>query len=308
MPDRTDVPAVKKKSFGQKLYRQRFLLLMLLPGLIWFIVFKFCTYAGLALAFTNYGFKKHVDFVGLRNFERVFKSAVFWNAFRNTLLISLYNLIFYFPFPLIIALLINELKSIRARRTVQFLIYIPYFFSWVVVGTIFVNLLSPSDGIVNHIINLLGGQSVYFMANPKWFRSVLISSYIWRQMGYGAVIYVATLSTVDPQLYEAAKIDGCGRWKQTLYVTLPSIRPTIITMLLLNLAHVLMIFEQVLVMYNASVYSVSDVLQTYTYREGILSGNVAYGTAISLFTGIVSFMLVMGTNWISRHFLEDSIL
>jgi len=308
MPDRTDVPAVKKKSFGQKLYRQRFLLLMLLPGLIWFIVFKFCTYAGLALAFTNYGFKKHVDFVGLRNFERVFKSAVFWNAFRNTLLISFYNLIFYFPFPLIIALLINELKSIRARRTVQFLIYIPYFFSWVVVGTIFVNLLSPSDGIVNHIINLLGGQSVYFMANPKWFRSVLISSYIWRQMGYGAVIYVATLSTVDPQLYEAAKIDGCGRWKQTLYVTLPSIRPTIITMLLLNLAHVLMIFEQVLVMYNASVYSVSDVLQTYTYREGILSGNVAYGTAISLFTGIVSFMLVMGTNWISRHFLEDSIL
>lgn len=137
------------------------------------------------------------------------------------------------------------------------------------------------------------------MAGPKWFRAVLIVSYIWRQMGYGAVIYVATLSTVDPQLYEAAAIDGCNKWKQVFYITIPSIKPTIVTMLLLNLSHVLLIFEQIMVMYNASVYSVSDVLQTYTYREGILSGNIAYGTAISLFTGIVSLVLVMSTNWIS---------
>ena len=126
--------------------------------------------------------------------------------------------------------------------------------------------------------------------------------------GYGAVIYVATLSTVDPQLYEAAAIDGCNKWKQVFYITIPSIKPTIVTMLLLNLSHVLLIFEQIMVMYNASVYSVSDVLQTYTYREGILSGNIAYGTAISLFTGVVSLVLVMSTNWISKHFLEDSIL
>ncbi len=238
----------------------------------------------------------------------MFKSATFWTAFKNTLIISVCNIVFYFPVPVIVALLINELRSIRSRRAVQFMIYIPYFFSWVVVGTIFVNILSPSSGVVNHIMQAFGHDPISFMADPKWFRVVLILSYIWRQMGYGAVIYVATLSTVDPQLYEAASIDGCSKWKQVFYITLPSIKPTIVTMLLLNLSHVLLIFEQIMVMYNASVYSVSDVLQTLTYREGILSGNIAYGTAISLFTGIVSLALVMGTNWISKHFLEDSIL
>lgn len=296
------------REIRKTLYRQRYLLLMMLPGLLWFLIFKYCTYAGLGLSFTNYGFKKSIDFVGIRNFKRIFMSAVFWNAFKNTLIISICNLIFYFPFPLIIALLINELRSLKARRTVQFLIYIPYFFSWVVVGTIFVNLLSPSGGFVNQLIQYFGGEPIFFMASTKYFRAVLIGSYIWRQMGYGAVIYVATLSTVDPQLYEASEIDGCNRWKRVFYITLPTIKPTIITMLLLNLSHVLLIFEQIMVMYNASVYSVSDVLQTYTYREGILSGNVAYGTAISLFTGIVSLVLVMGTNWLSRRFLDDSIL
>ena len=296
------------KKFYRQLYRQRYLILMMLPGLLWFLIFKYCTYAGLGLAFTNYGFKKSVDFVGLRNFNRLFKSAQFWTAFKNTMIISICNIVFYFPFPIIIALLINELRSLRTKRAVQFMIYIPYFFSWVVVGTIFVNILSPSSGVVNQILNALGQDSIYFMADPKWFRAVLIVSYIWRQMGYGAVIYVATLSTVDPQLYEAAAIDGCNKWKQVFYIPIPSIKPTIVTMLLLNLSHVLLIFEQIMVMYNASVYSVSDVLQTYTYREGILSGNISYGTAISLFTGVVSLILVMSTNWISKHFLEDSIL
>lgn len=298
----------RKGSIRKKIWKQRWLLLMLLPGLIWFIVFKYATYAGLALSFTNYGFRKTVSFVGLRNFERLFRSASFWNAFRNTLLISLYNIVFYFPFPILIALLINELRSVHSKRLVQFLIYIPYFFSWVVVGSIFVNLLSPSSGIVNQILKSLGMQSIYFMSDIRWFRKVLIVSYIWKQMGYGAVIYVATLSTVDPQLYEAAEIDGCGKFRQVLSITLPTIRPTIITMLLLNLSHVLMIFDQIMVMYNASVYSVSDVLQTYSYREGILTGNLGFGTAVSLFVGIVSLCLVLGTNWISKHFLEDSIL
>ena len=295
-------------SLRRRLWKQRWLLLMVLPGILWFILFKYATYAGLALSFTNYGFRKTVSFVGLRNFERLFRSASFLNAFRNTLLISLYNIVFYFPFPILIALLINELRSLRARRTVQFLIYIPYFFSWVVVGTVFVNLLSPSSGIVNQILRSLGMESIYFMSDVRWFRKVLILSYIWKQMGYGAVIYVATLSTVDPQLYEAAEIDGCGRFRQVLYITLPTIKPTIITMLLLNLSHVLMIFDQVMVMYNASVYSVSDVLQTFSYREGILTGNLGFGMAVSLFVGIVSLLLALGTNWISKHFLDDSIL
>ena len=204
--------------------------------------------------------------------------------------------------------MINELKSLFAKRAVQFMIYIPYFFSWVVVGCIFVTLLSPSSGVVNKILNSFGLESIYFLADTNWFRPVLIVSYIWRQMGYGAVIYVATLSTVDPQLYEAASIDGCGRFRKMLCVTLPSIKSTIVTMLLLNLSHVLLIFEQVLVMYNSSVYSVSDVLQTYAYREGILSGNIAYSTAVSLFVGVVSLCLVLGTNYASKKFLDDSVL
>lgn len=298
----------EKKSVWKTMYRQRYLLLMMLPGILWYIVFKYATYSGLALAFTNYGFRSRVDFVGIRNFSRLFKSAVFWNAFKNTIIISLCNIIFYFPFPLIVALMINELKSLFMKRSVQFMIYVPYFFSWVVVGCVFVTMLSPSGGAVNQVLQYFGHKPIYFMADPHWFRLVLIVSYIWRQMGYGAVIYVATLSTVDPQLYEAAAIDGCDRFRQVWYITIPSIKGTIVTMLLLNLSHVLLIFEQVLVMYNASVYSASDVLQTYAYREGILSGNIGYGTAISLFTGIVSLCLVMGTNYFSKRFLDDSIL
>ncbi len=300
--------APKKRSIWSTIYNQRYLWFMILPGLLWFIVFKYCTYAGLSFAFTNYGFRDEISFVGLRNFSRLFQSSVFWNAFRNTVIISLCNIIFYFPFPLIVALLINELRSLFAKRAVQFMIYIPYFFSWVVVGCIFVTLLSPSSGVVNKVLDSLGFDSIYFLADTNWFRPVLIVSYIWRQMGYGAVIYVATLATVDPQLYEAASIDGCGRFRKMLYVTLPSIKSTIVTMLLLNLSHVLLIFEQVLVMYNSSVYSVSDVLQTYAYREGILSGNIAYSTAVSLFVGVVSLCLVLGTNFASKRFLDDSVL
>lgn len=296
------------KQIRRTVYRQRYLLLMMIPGLLWYVVFKYTTYLGLGLAFTNYGFKDTVSFVGLRNFSRLFKSAMFWNALRNTLIISICNIVFYFPFPLFVALMINELRTLLMKRTVQFMIYIPYFFSWVVVGSIFVTLLSPSTGAVNQVLQHFGYDSIYFMTDPAWFRVVLIVSHIWRQMGYGAVIYVATLSTVDMQLYEAASIDGCDKLRQVWYITLPSIKGTIVTMLLLNLSHVLMIFEQIMTMYNSSVYSVSDVLQTYAYREGILSGNIGYGTAISLFTGFVSLILVLGTNYISKRFLDDSVL
>lgn len=262
----------------------------------------------LGLAFTDYGFKAKVSFIGLKNFKRLFTSSIFWRAFRNTLIISLCNIIFYVPVPLIVALLINELKSKFAKKGIQFLIYIPYFFSWVVVGSIFVNLLSPSSGPVNLLLKALGHDPIYFMASPKYFRAVLIISYIWRQMGYGAVIYIAALTTVDVQLYEAARIDGAGHWGQLLHVTLPSIRSTIVTMLLLNLSHVLLIFDQVLVMYNAAVYDVSDVLQTYAYREGVLSGDIGYSIAVGMFTSVISLILVLTTNKLSAKALDEPIL
>ncbi|MDC7241364.1 MAG: ABC transporter permease subunit [Spirochaetales bacterium] len=295
-------------SFAGRVYRQRYLYIMLLPGMLWFLVFKYLPLSGLSLAFTDYGFRASVSFIGLENFRRLFSSSIFWNAFRNTLIISMANIVFYFPAPIIVALMINELKSLRMKRTIQFLIYIPYFFSWVVVGSIFVTLLSPNSGPVNSIITALGGDPIYFMANPTFFRPVLVSSYIWRQMGYGAVIYVAALSTVEPVLYEAATVDGAGKWSQLLNVTLPSIRSTIVTMLLLNLSHVLLIFEQVLVMYNAAVYDVADVLQTYVYREGVLQGDIGYSIAVGMFTSIISLVLVLSTNKLTSKILDEPIL
>ena len=297
-----------KKPLSVRIKRQKYLLLMLLPGILWYVVFKYLPMLGLSLAFTDYGFKAKVSFIGLKNFKRLFSSTIFWNAFRNTLVISIMNIVFYFPVPLIVALMINELKSNRLKKGIQFLIYIPYFFSWVVVGSIFVNLLSPSTGPVNALIKALGNDPIYFMASPKHFRRVIVLSYIWRQMGYGAVIYIAALTTVDPQLYEAATIDGAGHWGRLVHVTLPSIRSTVVTMLLLNLSHVLMIFEQILVMYNAAVYDVADVLQTYVYREGVLNGDVGYSIAVGMFTSIISLILVLSTNKLSSVVLDETVL
>jgi putative aldouronate transport system permease protein len=297
-----------RQPLGVRIKRQKFLLLMVIPGFVWYCIFKYLPMLGLGLAFTDYGFKAKVSFIGFDNFKRLLTSSIFWNAFRNTLVISLANIVFYFPVPLIVALLINELQSFKAKKAIQFLIYIPYFFSWVVVGSIFVNLLSPTSGPINYLIQLLGGEPIYFMASTKYFRSVIVVSYIWRQMGYGAVIYIAALTTIEPQLYEAATIDGAGRWGQLWNITLPSMRPTIVTMLLLNLAHVLMIFEQILVMYNSAVYDVADVLQTYVYREGVLSGDMGYSIAAGMFTSIISLVLVLTTNKLSAKFLEEPIL
>ena len=297
-----------KKPLSVRIKRQKYLLLMLLPGILWYVVFKYLPMLGLSLAFTDYGFKAKVSFIGLKNFKRLFSSTIFWNAFRNTLVISIMNIVFYFPVPLIVALMINELKSNRLKKGIQFLIYIPYFFSWVVVGSIFVNLLSPSTGPVNALIKALGNDPIYFMASPKHFRGVIVLSYIWRQMGYGAVIYIAALTTVDPQLYEAATIDGAGHWGRLVHVTLPSNRSTVVTMLLLNLSHVLMIFEQILVMYNAAVYDVADVLQTYVYREGVLNGDVGYSIAVGMFTSIISLILVLSTNKLSSVVLDETVL
>jgi len=298
----------KTAKFFKEVRKQKFLLLLMLPGMIWYIFFKYLPLLGLSLAFTDYGFRPKVSFIGLENFKRLFSSTSFLIAFKNTLIISFLNIVFYFPLPIILALLMNELVSLKIKRAVQFVVYIPYFFSWVIVGSVFATMLSPSSGIVNEVIKAFGYDPVFFMADPRWFRIILVGSYIWRNVGYGTVIYVATLSTVDSTLYDAATVDGAGYWGKMLNVTLPGIRSTIATMLLLNISHVLNVFEQVLVMYNAAVYSVSDVLMTYSFREGLLNSNIGYAISISLFTSVISLILVMGTNKFSEKFLDESIL
>jgi len=288
--------------------RRTTLLLLLIPGVLWYVLFKYLPMAGIAYAFTDFGFRAKVSFVGLDNFKRLFASMDFGRVLGNTLLLSLLNMVVFFPLPILIALLLNEIRGLKARRAVQFVIYLPHFFSWVVVGGIFTMLLSPSNGLVNALLGRLGVAPVYFMASPGWFRWILVGSHVWRDMGYAAVIYIATLATIDPELYASAYVDGAGRLAQTWYVTLPCLRSTIATVLLLNLAGVLKIFEQILVMYNSAVKQVSDVLKTYEFTEGLLNGDIGYATAVGLFTSLVSFVLVVGLNQLSKHVLDESIM
>ena len=204
----------------------------------------------------------------------------------------------------------NELRTKAGKKVAQFIVYIPHFLSWVVVGGLFVMLLSPTTGIVNRILVGLGiiKEPIYFMASNDHFRGVLILSEIWKSAGYGAVIYIAAISGVDSQLYDAAMVDGAGYWGRLIHVTLPAIRNTIATVLLLTLARIMQMQDQILVMYNASVYEVSDVLRTYSYISGIRQGNVGYATAIGLFTSIVSVVLIVLSNWFSKHVLDEEIL
>lgn len=298
----------QKSELKSRIKRQKAILILLIPGVLWYLIFKYAPMAGAITAFTDYGTKADISFIGLDNFRQLFGSPGFWGAFRNTLLISLYNLLFYFPLPIILALLMNEVVILRLKRAIQFIVYIPHFFSWVVIGAIFSMVLSPSNGFVNQIINYFGAEPQYFMVDPKWFRSILVSSYIWRDVGYGTIIYIATISSIDEQLYDAATVDGAGYWGKLLYVTLPSLKSTIATVLLLTVARILLIFEQVLVMYVPPVYSVSEVLTTYSFTEGLLNGNIGYATAVSLFTAVISAILVIGCNKASKKFLDESIL
>lgn len=300
----------RTKLFLKRFSKQKYIFMLVVPGVIWFIVFKYYPLRFIINAFTNYGTVANPRFAGLANFQRLFLSPNFWRAFRNTLILSFYNIVFYFPIPIILALSLNELKNQFAKKAAQFVIYIPHFLSWVVVGGLFNMMLAPSDGIINKALVSMGiiSEPIYFMASVKWFRSVLVGTEIWKSAGYGAVIYIAAISSIDTQLYDAAAVDGAGYWARTWHVTLPGIRNTIATVLLLTLSRVMQMFEQILVMYNSAVMDVSDVLRTFSYVEGLNRGNVGYATAIGLFTSIVSVLLILGCNLFSKKVLDEEII
>lgn len=296
------------QRFFRRFGKQKYIFMLLIPGLIWYFLFKYVPLWYITTAFTNTGTTANPSFIGLANFKRLFLSPHFSRSFRNTLILSFYNLLFYFPLPIILALSMNELRHRFAKRTVQFVVYIPHFFSWVVVGGLFTMMLSPTDGIVNEMLKVVGNEPIYFMASRDWFRSVLISSQVWKDVGYGTVIYIAAISSIDMELYDAASVDGAGAWAKLWSITLPSIRSTIATVLLLTVSRIMQIFEQVIVMYNDSVMDVSDVLRTYAYREGLTNGDIGYATAIGLFTSVVSLVLILGCNLFSKRVLHEDIL
>lgn len=287
------------------------LYMMLVLPVVYFIVFKYIPMAGVAVAFRKYQAGKSIfgtEWVGLRYIGMFIHDGNFWNVFRNTVLLSIYNLIFGFPIPIIFALLLNEIKSKYTKKFVQTVSYLPKFFSTVVVVGMINNLLSPSTGVVNKVLEILGYQSIYFINQSSWFRTIYVTSEIWQFMGWNAILYIATLSNVDTQLYEAAEIDGANRWKQTWNVTIPGIMPTIIITFILSVGYMLQVgFEKVLLLYTPSIYDTADVLQTYVYRIGLVANNYSYSTAIGLFQSIISLVLIWMVNQFAKKFSESSL-
>lgn len=305
------IQSVHNKSLKKRKNNNRHwtIFLLLIPGLLWYIIFKYIPMIGSLTAFTNFGRAAEIDFIGLDNFTRAFRTPGFWRAFKNTLIISFMSIGLSFPIPISLAILINEAGSKRFKKSVQFFSYLPHFFSWVVVGSIFTMLLSPNNGIINNILLTLGVEDpIFFMASNKWYRYVLVLMQVWKNTGYSAVIYIAALAGIEQQLYEAAKIDGASYFKQAIYITLPALRNTIMTVLLLTVARILLVFEPILITYNPAIYETADVLQTYIYRVGLVSGDMGFAAAVGLFTSVTSGLLVVGCNQFNKKVFNEKII
>nr|WP_246066834.1 ABC transporter permease subunit [Paenibacillus koleovorans] len=298
-------------TFGRRLHKSKYLLLLFLPTLVYYVMFRYVPMFGVVVSFKDYNLFRGVwesDWVGLKYYKMFFDSPDFFKLLRNTFLLGFYRLVFGFPAPIILALLLNEVRRMAFKRFVQTVSYLPHFISNVVVVSMLVLFLSPSSGIVNRVLEWLGMETVNFMAQEEMFRSIYVLSEIWQHVGWETIIYLAALTAIDPQLYEAATIDGANRWKQMLHVTLPGIRAAIIIVFILNVGSVLEIgFEKVFLMLNPAIYGTADILSTYVYRTGISKGNYSYATAIDLFTSVINLIFIVGANWISRRTSETSL-
>ncbi|WP_213583612.1 sugar ABC transporter permease [Paenibacillus sp. J2TS4] len=287
------------------------LYLALVPGLFFLLLFKYTPMYGIVIAFKDFNIFDGMSaspWVGLKHFGKLFSSPDFIVVFKNTLVISLLKLVFLFPLPIVLALLMNELRNIVFKRSVQTIVYLPHFLSWVIVSGLFIDLLSANGGIVNRFIEWMGGKPVAFFLDHSIFRSVLITSAGWKEVGWGTIVYLAGLSSIDPQLYEAAKIDGANKWRQVRHITLPGLLPVIVLMFILRLGNIMEAgTEQILVMYNPVVYSVSDVIGTYVYRIGLGQQDYSFSTAVGLFESVISLALILTGNYLSRKYLERGL-
>jgi ABC-type polysaccharide transport system permease subunit len=290
------------------LERHWLLYLMAMPGVVSILVFGYGPLFGLVIAFLDYSPARGVsgsEWVGLDNFRAAFASPFFDQALRNSLIISGLKLVIGFPSAVVLALLLNEVRARWFQRVVQTATILPFFVSWVVIGTMFRNLLAP-DGVVNEVKQaLFGGQPTVFLSDPDRFRWVIVLQDTWKYAGYFAVLYLAAMTAIDPTLYEAAMVDGANRWRQTLDITLPGIRATMVTVFVLLSGYLIYAgWEQVVVMYNPSVYSTGDILETYTLRLGLAQGKYGLATSVGLFQSVIGLGLVLLTNTFARRFNE----
>ncbi len=298
-------------SLLKDIARDRYLYLLLLPGLLLVLVFKYMPMYGVVIAFQEYNIYKGIsgsEWVGFDQFTRLFRSPDFGEILGNTIIISLYKLAASFTLPILLALLLNELRSKLFKRFAQSVVYLPHFISWVIFSGILITFLNPVDGLINMIIQNFGGRPIDFLGDVRYFRSVLVISDVYKEIGWGTIIYLAAIAGVNADLYEAARIDGAGKLKQTWHVTLPAIRPVILILLILSLANILEAgFQQIFLLYSPLVYDVADIIDTYVYRVGIQEANYSYATAAGLFKSAVAMALILSVNTIVKKSGQEGL-
>lgn len=291
--------------------RDRYLYLLLFPGIVLLFVFKYVPMYGILIAFKDFNMligMKGSPWVGWDQFERLFQSADFSRILTNTIIISVYKLMFSFSVPVILSLLLNEIKNTTFKRVTQSIVYLPHFVSWVIFSGILITFLNPVDGLFNYIITSMGGSKIDFLGNPDYFRSILVLSDIYKEVGWGTIIYLAAISGVNPDLFEAARIDGANKLRQIWHVTLPAIRPVIVILVILSLGNILEAgFQQVFLLYSPLVYSVADIIDTYVYRVGLQNANYSYATAASIFKSLVALVLIVTANKIAKKAGQDGL-
>lgn len=294
----------------KQIKENRYLYVLFALPLLYFVIFKYGAMFGLLIAFQDYDVFKgiwHSRFIGLEHFQEFITDAYFWKVVRNTIVINLYMLLFYFPMPIILALMINEVRLTYFKKVVQSISYLPHFLSTVVVCGMLVNLLS-TDGMINQIIAAFGGTKISFFMKPEWFRFIYVISEIWQKVGWGSIIYLAALSGIDPHLYEASRMDGANRFKQIWHISLPGIAPVISILFLLTLGELLSVgFEKILLLYTGPTYETADVISTYIYRRGLIGADFSYGTAVGLFQSVLALFLVYGANRGARKLGSTSL-
>ena len=303
---------IKLSKFIKQAYRERYLYLMTLPGIIFMILFRYLPMGGLIIAFKNYSIRKGIlgsAWVGLENFRFIFtKNPDFFNIVRNTLQINILELIFAFPFSIVLALFINEIRAKQLKKFIQSTVYLPYFVSWVVFAGIVIQFLSPDTGIVNKIIQIFGGQSIPFMQEEKYFKAIVVLSDIWKGAGWGTIMYLSALTGIDQEIYDASKIDGASRWQTMWYISIPGISDTIVVLLLLRIGAMMDVgFEQIYVLCKPILYSVGDVISTYVYRVGIGNAQFSMTAAIGLFQSVVGLILIIICNSICKKLFSKSL-
>jgi len=303
--------ATNKGSLLRSIRKNKLIYLMILPGLLYILIYKYIPMYGLIISFQNYKPYKGImgsEWVGFEHFTRLFNSPDFWMIFSNTLILFGLQLLIFFPIPIILAIMLNEIRNEIYKKTVQTLIYLPHFMSWVIVVSISFVIFTFDGGIINGMLESLGFSKINFLLSSDWFRPMYILQIIWREAGWGTIVFLAAIAAVDPQLYEAAKMDGASRFRQMISITLPSIKSVIIVLLILKIGDVLELgFEHVYLLLNSTNRHVAEIFDTYVYVSGILQGQFSYSTAVGFFKGFVGLILVLLANWLAKRYGEEGI-